>query len=144
MTRRYAESTTVPVDRSRGEISGILASHGVTRMGWMTDHGEDQLLFEIGGANHRLTIHKPTPEELRTRDGGNYVYPHNVDWQAKVDQEWKRRWRANVLLLKAKLEFIDAGDSTIERELLPFRVLEDGRTIEEAVLDGGRLLAAHS
>jgi hypothetical protein len=34
MTRRYAEGTTVAVSSSRGEMSGILAKHGVEGMAW--------------------------------------------------------------------------------------------------------------
>ncbi len=142
--RRYAEGTKVSVESSRGEITGILAKHGVQRMGWMATPEGDELLFELGGGQYRLQIRRPTLEEVRARyvaEGGrwNLVY----DPQAKVDAEWRRRWRANVLLLKAKLEFIDAGDTTIERELLPYRVLTDGRTLEQAIAaDGSRFLLA--
>ena len=129
--RRYAEGTKVSAESSRGEITGILAKHGVARMGWMADPDGDQLMFELAGGQYRLAITKPTMAEVR-RD-----YPNAYDPQAKLDGEWRRRWRANVLLLKAKLEFIDSGDTTIERELMPYRVLKDGRTLEQALVDGG-------
>ena len=141
---RYAEGTKVSVESSRGEITGILAKHGVQRMGWMGSPEGDQLMFELAGGQYRLNIERPTLEEVRKRyiaDGGrwNLVY----DEQGKVDAEWRRRWRANVLLLKAKLEFIDSGDTTLDRELMPYRVLSDGRTLEQAIAqDGIKLLAA--
>lgn len=141
---RYAEGTKVSVESSRGEISGILAKHGVQRMGWMASPEGDQLMFELAGGQYRLNIERPPLEEVRKRyiaDGGrwNLVY----DEQGKVDAEWRRRWRANVLLLKAKLEFIDSGDTTLDRELMPYRVLSDGRTLEQAIAqDGIKLLAA--
>ena len=137
MTRRYAEGTDVPVDRSRGEITGILATHGVQRMGWTTSPEGDELGFELAGGTFRFTIRKPTLEDVRAAaeaDGKDLRYILN--WSAKVDAEWRRRWRANVLLLKAKLEFIDAGDTTIDRELLAYRVLNDGRTLEQALAEG--------
>lgn len=134
---RYAEGTKVSVDTSRGEITGILAKHGVARMGWMGSPEGDDLMFELGGGSYRFRIVKPTPDELRERDGSEYVYPHNVDWATKADQEWRRRWRANVLLLKAKLEFIEGGDTTFDRELLPYRVLKGGQTLEEVIAAGG-------
>lgn len=141
---RYAEGTKVSVESSRGEITGILAKHGVQRMGWMGSPEGDQLMFELAGGQYRLNIERPTLEQVRDRyvaEGGrwNLVY----DPQAKVDAEWRRRWRANVLLLKAKLEFIDSGDTTLDRELMPYRVLADGRTLEQAIAqDGIKLLAA--
>ena len=134
---RYAEGTKVEVQSSRGEITGILAKHGVERMGWTSEPTGDSLVFELHGGTYRLTMTKPTAEGLRARDGGQYSYPHNVDWEAKATQEWRRVWRANVLLLKAKLEFIDSGDTTIDRELLPYRVLKGGQTIEEVLVAGG-------
>lgn len=133
-TRRYAEGTTVSVDSSRGEISGILAKHGVIRMGWFTEPEADVLQFEIAGRAYRMNIVRPTVAELRA----DYI-ANGRDWSrvydpaAKVNAEWKRRWRANVLLLKAKLEFADGVTSTVERELMPYMVLADGRTLEAAI-----------
>lgn len=135
--RRYAEGTKVSVESSRGEITGILAKHGVKRMGWMGDEAADELMFELGGGSYRFRIERPTAEGLLARDGHEYTYPRNIDWHAKADAEWRRRWRANVLLLKAKLEFIDSGDTTLDRELLPYRVLKGGQTLEQLILAGG-------
>jgi hypothetical protein len=136
--RRYAEGTKVTVESSRGEITGILAKHGVKKMGWMGDEAGDDLMFEMGGGSYRFHIARPSLAEVKARyiaEGGrwNLVY----DEQAKVDAEWRRRWRANVLLLKAKLEFIEAGDTTLERELLPYRVLKGGQTLEQVIAAGG-------
>ena len=64
MTTRYAEGTTVSVESSRGEITGILAKHGVQRMGWQTSPDGDQLLFELSGHNYRFQMFKPTLEEV--------------------------------------------------------------------------------
>lgn len=137
MTRRYAEGTTVSVASSRGEITGILTSHGCERMAWGTDPLGDTLQFELAGKIFRFTIAKPTADELRRVDGDRYTYPHNVDWATKADQEWRRRWRAHVLLIKAKLEFIEGGDGTLDVEFLPYAVLRDGRTVGELVASGG-------
>jgi hypothetical protein len=129
--RRYAEGTKVGVDSSRGDITGILAKHGVVRMGWTTDLAADTLVFELGGGTYRLSMVKPDLAWAKK------AYPNAYDWNAKIEGEWRRRWRANVLLLKAKLEFIESGDTTLDRELLPYRVLKGGRTVEETLLAGG-------
>lgn len=137
MTRRYAEGTTVSVAASRGEISGILAKHGVVEMAWGTKPTGDDLAFALGSHRFAFWIPRPTLEEVRNRyiaEGGRWNLVYNP--AEKVEQEWRRRWRAHVLLLKAKLEFIAAGDSTLERELMPFLLLHDGRTLEEALSAG--------
>ncbi len=135
---RYAEGTKVEVSSSRGEISGILSKHGILRQGWWSEPNGDGVQFEYMGGVYRLSIPHPTVEEIRKRDSRNYSYPTNIDWDAKTAQEWRRRWRATVLLLKAKLEFAADGDVTsLQRELLPYRLLQDGSTIEQAVAAQG-------
>ena len=151
MSKRYAEGTTVTVDSSRGEISGILAKHGVVRQGWASEPERDVLQFEMEGHVYRFTIERPTAKTLYEQwkaDGDRSVsqlkYLPNDN---QVAAEWRRRWRANVLLLKAKLEFASGDATTVVRELMPYAVLIDGRTLEEAIMDGNngvKLLAARS
>lgn len=129
--RRYAEGTTVTVGSSRGEISAILENHGVAKQGWMTGPNGDQLMFEMDGHSFRFDIIKPTMVEIRQ------MYPNAYEPQKKLDAEWRRRWRANVLLLKAKLEFIESGDTTMDRELLPYMLTNDGKTVAELIATGG-------
>jgi len=151
VSKRYAEGTTVTVDSSRGEISGILAKHGVVRQGWASEPERDVLQFEMEGHVYRFTIERPTAKTLYEQwkaDGDRSVsqlkYLPNDN---QVAAEWRRRWRANVLLLKAKLEFASGDATTVVRELMPYAVLIDGRTLEEAIMDGNngvKLLAARS
>ena len=127
---RYAEGTPVTVQQSRGEITGILAKHGVETMAWGTKPGGDYLRFELGGRAYLFHIEKPTTEQIFE------LYPNHRDTEAKLEAEWRRRWRANVLLLKAKLEFADGETSTVERELMPYMLLKGGKTLEQIILAG--------
>lgn len=132
---RYAEGTSVTVEQSRGEITGILARHGVQVMAWGTRPEGDQLQFELAGRAFRFLINKPTVQEI------NELFPNHRDTDAKLAAEWRRRWRAHVLLLKAKLEFAEGdGPSTILRELMPYMLVAGGQTLEQA-LDGGAIKA---
>lgn len=125
---RYAEGTTVSVEQSRGDISGILAKHGVTRMGWSTGPEGDELLAEINERRYRFAIVRPTLVEIRR------MFPNARDDNAKLQAEWRRRWRAIVLLLKAKLEFAGEGDvTTIEREFMPYLLVDGKRTLADVV-----------
>jgi hypothetical protein len=139
--KRFAENTTVSVESSRGEISGLLTKHGVIRQAWASEPERDTLQFELAGHVYRFIMERPTMTEVMQ------MYPNAYDHNAKLAAEWRRRWRANVLLLKAKLEFAEGDASTVIRELMPYAVLTDGRTLEEAVLGGAggpKLLAARS
>ena len=134
---RYAEGTKVTVDSSRGEISGILGKHGVVRQAWASTPEADTVQFELDGGTYRLTMIRPTADSMRARDGHLYAYPQNIDWQSKAEAEWRRVWRANVLLLKAKLEFA-AGDgpTSVSNELMPYRLMKDGRTLGDVIAEG--------
>ena len=137
---RYAEGTTVTVESSRGEITGILAKHGVTRMAWGSEPEGDTLQFEIGGASYRFWIERPTAKSLHERWKAEGKSPQTLRFLPNDNQvaaEWRRRWRAHVLLLKAKLEFAASGDSTLAREFMPYLLLKNGRTLEAVLEDGG-------
>lgn len=145
--RRFAEGTTVTVESSRAEISGILTKHGVRRQAWASEPEGDTLQFELEGYQYRFRIERPTAKELWERWKADGKTPQALKYlpnDAQVQAEWRRRWRANVLLLKAKLEFASGEASTVIRELMPYALLKDGRTLEQAVLDGDSvpLLAA--
>jgi hypothetical protein len=49
------------------------------------------------------------------------------------EQACRQRWRALLLIVKAKLEAVTAGISTVEREFLPDVVLPNGATVGEWV-----------
>lgn len=137
MTRRYAEGTTVSVDTSRGELSGLLTAHGCQRMAWATEPDADTLQFFLGGNGYRFRIARPTEAEVIARWDDEHPYAAagqraKIDWRKNVDAEWRRRWRALVLLLKAKLEFVEAGDTTLEQEFMSALLVEGGaRTLGE-------------
>ena len=134
--KRYAEGTAVSVASSRGEITGILAKHGVERMGWQTGPLGDELMFDLEGHTYRLPILKPTRESeiaWARKQGQNVGY---IDFAGRVDKEWKRRWRATVLLLKAKLEFADGETSTVAMELMPYLLTQGGQTLGELIVEG--------
>jgi hypothetical protein len=141
MVKRYAEGTTVTVESSRGEITGILAKHGCDRMAWGTEPEGDTLQFVLKGKQFRFKIERPTAESLYKRweaDGDKTAHQlRYLPNDTQVAAEWRRRWRAHVLLIKAKLEFIEGGDTTLEQEFLPYAVMKDGRTVGELIAEGG-------
>lgn len=95
--RRYAEDTRVPVGRSREQLETLLVKHGAKGFGTMsTSEGRHEVLFQIGDT--RIAIAVSAPDDS--------------------PQEQRRIWRALLLVVKAKLEAVNAGISTIEREFL--------------------------
>jgi hypothetical protein len=63
-----------------------------------------------------------------------------LDWLEEGSPGWdpqvlepRERWRSLLLLLKAKLEAVRVGLSTAEKEFLADLVLDDGRSVYQAM-----------
>lgn len=127
----YAKQTTVSPERSRLEIERTLIRYGATGFmyGWQ---GERYMVgFELDNRRIRLDIHMPhrsdrricyTPTgRLRSKAGADKAYR----------QAMRQRWRALALIIKAKLEAIEAGVTTLEAEFLNATLLPSGQTVGE-------------
>lgn len=130
---RYAEGTSVPVDRSVAELRAIVQRHGADGFGCAeeTSPPRAMVLFRIGALQVRLVLEFPVAgdDSVRLDHRGRPRAPGDV--QNRVEAERRRRWRALVLVAKAKLEAVSSGISTIEREFLADLVLPNGRVVHE-------------
>jgi len=111
--RRYAEGTSVDVAKSRMEIEQLLAKHGAGQVliGSDSVRRTGFVGFTLQERQYRLLV---PPRESKARD------------EQQIDRE---RWRALVLLLKAKLEVVASGMVTAEQEFLAYMVLPNGSTV---------------
>lgn len=134
---RYAEGTKVPMTKTRGEMQALLEKHGCTRFGWEKTEDGDTLLFSLTGMTFRIEIKRPTAQQVERIVTARYRQPWLRDKAEDTETEYRRRWRANLMLLKTKLEFIADEDDGLFTELLPYAILRSGQTIGESVATGG-------
>jgi hypothetical protein len=130
----YAKTTEVPADRSKAEIERTLARYGATRFlyGWDDQQNVALVSFTVQGRDVRLIIPMPDandPAYRVTENGRRRTSQSTVI--AAYEQAVRQRWRAVALIIKAKLEAIEAGISTIEREFLADIMLPNGSTAGE-------------
>ena len=118
----FAERTSVPTDRSRAQIDKLLERHGARKYGTSVDYG--RMLARVQFAFHdrivRFTIALPNPEKFRS--------------VAIYEQAVRQRWRALLLVIKAKLESVENQIATFEEEFMAHIVLPNDRTVGEIVL----------
>lgn len=115
----YAETTKVPVGQTRLEIEKLLTKHGADAFGFMGEIGSARIAFRLKGRHYRMMLPLPTA---------------NGPGSARKDQAGqieRARWRALLLIIKARLEAVAAGITTIEDEFLAATVLPDGSTVGE-------------
>ncbi len=132
-TSRYAARTTVPVVQSRNEIEKMLRRHGATAFGYLYQDGAEILVFEV--ARRRVLMRLPLPD--RNSREFTHTTTHRSRTRVQADQVYDQAvrvaWRALVLIIKAKLEAIAAGITTVEREFLADIALPNGQTVGDFV-----------
>lgn len=109
---RYAARTTVTPQKSRAEIESVIKRYGATgfNSGWQ---GEDvRVEFLCKDRHIRFVMREPQSEQAK-----------------------RQKWRALLLLVKAKLEAVDAKIVTFEEAFLSDIVMSDGKTVWERVRD---------
>jgi hypothetical protein len=108
----YAARTKVPADRTRIEIETLMRKRGADQFFSGGDSERAMLAFRLGGRHIRFAL--PLGD-------------------ARSEQHRRSRWRALLLVIKAKLEAIDIGILTIEDAFLADTVLPDRRTVAEVM-----------
>jgi hypothetical protein len=131
----YASGTSVSVERSRMEIDSLLGKHGATSRGVATTEGMAQVAFVIGGLHYRLDVPLPAFKMTKQPPGWwGWNESRREEYKAKhTAQATRERWRAILLLLKAKLEAVRMGVSRVEKEFLSDLVLDGGGTVYQAM-----------
>lgn len=133
---RFAENTSVSVEKSKSEIERILVRYGATSFMYGTSAGKAVVAFEAEG--RRIMFHLPLPDrESRTfthfKRGSSYVARTRSAADSAWEQACRQRWRALALVIKAKLEAVVAGITTFEDEFLAHIVMPDGLTVSDHV-----------
>lgn len=126
---RYAEQTTVSSEASRSEIERTLARYGADQFIYGWDGDRAMVGFRMQGRMIRFLLPMPdrdSREFTHTPTQGNLRSPEAQ--QKLVEQAMKQKWRALLLIIKAKLEAIDSGITEFEDEFLAHIVLPDGQT----------------
>lgn len=136
---RYAEGTSVPVERSRGEIEQTLARYGADQFLYGYDQEQAVVAFRADGRQVRFTLPMPdrtsrdiTHKRVNQHSGGMVVRSQAEQVKA-YEQAQRQAWRALALVIKAKLEAVESGIVTFEQEFLAHMVLPNGQTVGDWV-----------
>jgi len=129
----YAEGTSVPVEKSKAEIEGLLTRYGADQFvsGWAENQARIQ--FRAKGKYIRFVLQLPKADEKR------FAYDSRYTWKRRNAaaatnahaQEIRRLWRALALVVKAKLEAVQSGIVSFEQEFMAHIVMPDGKTVGE-------------
>lgn len=125
----YAKGTTVNSDATRAEIERTLKRYGADGFmyGWETDRAI--IGFRMRNRHVRFLLPFPTNDEITLTPTGKRRTPEQQS-NARA-QALRERWRALLLIVKAKLEAVQSGITEFDDEFLAHIVLPDGSTAGE-------------
>jgi hypothetical protein len=128
---RYAQHTSVSSEKSKAEIERLLTRYGATSFasGWQND----QAVIQFHMQDRRIKFVLPLPSQSLTEFTHNRrgkVLPYDKMYKL-WEQATRQRWRALALVVKAKLEAVEAHIASFESEFMAHIVLPDGKTVAE-------------
>lgn len=128
----YAARTEVASDRSRAEIERTLRRYGATAFAYGWTDTAATVMFELASRRIRFSLPLPDRGERRfTHTPGKGLRRTPESAAQEWEQAQRQRWRALALVIKAKLEAVEAGITTVEQEFLAHVVLPSGGTVGE-------------
>jgi hypothetical protein len=140
--QRYAQTTEVPVDRSRAHIEGLLRQHGAEAFAYGWDPTHDRIQFTLRNRTIRFLLPRPDPKDKKYRlDRRGWIRTDKAIARA-IEQADRQRWRALYLVIRAKLEAVEAGIAVYEQEFLAFIVGDNDMTIGDMLVP--RIIAGQS
>lgn len=128
----YAKDTNVSSELSRLEIEKTLIRYGADNFAYATTSGKAMIGFTMSGRQVQFVLLLPRREEFRMTPTGRDRSEKSQ--QDAWEQACRQRWRALLLVIKAKLEATECGISTFESEFMANIVLPDGSTAGDFML----------
>lgn len=129
---RYAAKTSVSTNKSKAEIERTLTRYGASEFAYMTGKGKVMVGFLIEKHRIQISILLPPLQEFAQTGTGRdrCLSAMQTEWE----QACRQRWRALAFIIKAKLEAIECGITSLQVEFLACTVLPSGQTIGEMVI----------
>lgn len=112
----YAHKTKVPVNQTRSEVEHLLEKHGASGFMYGSTNGQAMVVFEMKERRLKFVVPMPT----LNKSGSN---------ENAVKAETRRRWRALLLVLKAKLEAVNSEIVEFDEEFLAHIIVSGNTTV---------------
>lgn len=131
---KYAENTQVPVERSKAEIDKVLRKYGATAIVSGAAENRAFVQFEMSGRRVQFVLDIPSKDERRfTRDRWGSMRSQDAA-QKSWDKAHRQRWRALLLVIKAKLEAVESEITVFDEEFMAHIILPDGKTVSQHMI----------
>ena len=130
----YAENTSVSTDKSRSEIERTLQRYGADQFMYGWDQDRAVVGFRMAGRQIRFLLPMPDKRDRRFTHTPTGKLRKESAVYAEWEQACRQKWRALSLVIKAKLEAVEAGIAIFEDEFMANIVLPNGTTVSQFML----------
>lgn len=130
----YAEGTSVSVEQTRAEIERTLRKYGADAFAYAQDGPKAAVMFRLAERQYRFNLLMPDPQDkvFWVYHRGGYAHRRTeTEGVKRWEQACRQRWRALLLVIKAKLEATALGITSIEDEFLAQTIMPDKQTVSE-------------
>lgn len=128
----YAVNTSVSIAKSKADIEELIQKAGASQ--FVSGNRDNLAVIGFSLSDRQIRFVLPLPEknspEFQLTPGRKQKRSEEQAYAA-WEQSCRSRWRSLFLVIKAKLEAVDSGISTIEREFFYDIVLPNGKTVGE-------------
>lgn len=129
---RYAANTSVSVEKSRADIETTLMRYGASQFMYGWDASGAMIAFVVQTEKGKRQVRFVLP--LPSRDERRFTHhSRGTRTASEAERQWeqacRQRWRALLLVVKAKLEAVETGIATFEDEFLAYIMLPNGGTV---------------
>lgn len=128
----YAKNTEVSTTKSRMEIELVLLKYGAEGFAYATIQDKAMIGFTMCDRQVKFVLPLPPKSDFSlTPSGRERTEKSQFDaWE----QACRQRWRALLLVIKAKLEAVECGISCFEEEFMANIVLPNGSTVGDFMI----------
>lgn len=126
---RYAQQTLVSVEKSRTEIERTLTRYGADQFIYGWDRDQAVIGFRMHDKQVKFLLPLPDKDDPEFKFTPSKKYKRTDEDRVKAwEQACRSSWRALGLVVKAKLEAVEAGITSFEEEFLAHIVMVGGET----------------
>jgi hypothetical protein len=137
----YAEGTSVAIEKSMGEIVGLIKRKGAARMAQMEEPSSLAIRFFMEERMIRFRVRLPGLKSIPERTG---TEPWRRCQRAEILAASTGNARALLLVIKAKLESVESEVETFEEAFLANVLMSDGFRLYERLAEPIAIKAARS
>jgi hypothetical protein len=124
---KFAANTSVAAERSRMEIELVLKKYGASRFAYVSEIERADIGFEMKERLVRFSVPLPQLADFKRVDDSRVHAGFRIRTEIQMaeacEQAVRQRWRALLLMIRAKLEAVESGIESFDTAFLPYTVV---------------------